>query len=275
MKMLIQLIVLVLFIFPGDPANLIPNSDVEALGTDATTESLSQDFREKNSKGKTCGLAACFGTTCSHYETPQPEDKETLARCSSPSLQHGCVLKEMKVLPKEDSALETKGLTLCPGARRPSHKQPRSLELKLTAKVARRTTRASKILHLRKSVVHIQFQNALQDIEGPQVLGPSRKRKKVPAPLLLKHFKRRRCGHVKVSSVPAEYPELVGKRIRHLYEEKDKTEAWYQGVVLRVYKPHKNPLKTVYEVKYDSEPEWQYYLEILQDYKKGWVELDE
>ncbi|KAK9393907.1 putative protein C15orf39 like [Crotalus adamanteus] len=259
----------------GDPANLIPNSDVEALGTDATTESLDQDFREKSTKGKTCGLAACFGTMSSHYKTPQPEDKETLTGCSSPSLQHGCVLKGMKVLPKEDSALETKGLTLCSGARRPSHKQPRTLELKLTAKVARRTTRASKILHLRKSVVHIQFQNALQDIEGPQVFGPSRKRKKVPPPLLLKHFKRRTCSRVKVSSVPSEYPELVGKRIRHLYEEKDKTEAWYQGVVLRVHKPHKNPLKTVYEVKYDSEPEWQYYLEILQDYKKGWVELDE
>lgn len=60
-----------------------------------------------------------------------------------------------------------------------------------------------------------------------------------------------------------------------MYEEKDKTEAWYRGVVLRVHKPHKDPLKTVYEVKYDNEPEWQYYLEILQDYKKGWLEVDE
>ncbi|XP_034265456.1 uncharacterized protein C15orf39 homolog isoform X1 [Pantherophis guttatus] len=259
-----------------DPAKSIPNREVEALGTDATTESLDQDFPEKSTKGKTCGLAACFGTTSLHYETIQPEDKEkTLARCSSPSLQRGCVLKGRKVLPKEDAALETKGLTLCPGARRPSHKQPRTLELKLTAKVARRTTRASKILHLRKSVVHIQFQNALQDIQGPQILGPSGKGKKVPPPLLLKRFKHRRHSRAKVSSLPSEYPELVGKRIRHLYEEKDKTEAWYQGVVLRVHKPHKNPLKTVYEVKYDSEPEWQYYLEILQDYKNGWVELDE
>lgn len=273
--MLIQLTVLVLFIFPEDPVKSIPNGEVEVLGTDATTESLDQDFREKSTKGKTCGLAACFGTTYLHYETLQSEDKETLARCSSPSLQRGCVLKGVKVLPKEDAALETKGLPLCPGARRPSHKQPRTLELKLTAKVARRTTRASKILHLRKSVVHIQFQNALQDIQGPQILGPSGKGKKVPPPLLLKRFKHRRHSRAKVSSLPSEYPELVGKRIRHLYEEKDKTEAWYQGVVLRVHKPHKNPLKTVYEVKYDSEPEWQYYLEILQDYKKGWVELDE
>ncbi|XP_026543058.1 uncharacterized protein C15orf39 homolog isoform X1 [Notechis scutatus] len=258
-----------------DPAKLIPNSDVEALGTDATTESLDQNFPEKNTKGKTCGLAASLGTTSLHYETLQPEDKETLARCSSPSLQRGCVLTGMKVLPKEDAALETEGSALCPGARRPSHKQPRTLKLKLTAKVASRTTRASEILHLRKSMVHIQFQNALQDIQGPQILGPSGKGKKVPPPLLLKRFKRRRHSRAKVSSLPSEYPELVGKRIRHLYEEKDKTEAWYQGVVLRIHKPHKNPLKTVYEVKYDSEPEWQYYLEILQDYKKGWVELEE
>ncbi|XP_032088363.1 uncharacterized protein C15orf39 homolog isoform X1 [Thamnophis elegans] len=258
-----------------EPAKLIPNREVEALETDETTESLDQDFQEKRTKGQTCGLAACFGTTSLPYETLHPDHQETLARCPSPSLQRSCVLKGVKVLPKEDTAVETKGLTLCPGARRPSRKQPRALKFKLTAKVARRTTRASKILHLRKSVVHIQFQNALQDIQGPQILGPSGKGKKVPPPLLLKRFKRRRHSRAKVSSLPSEYPELVGKRIRHLYEEKDKTEAWYQGVVLRVHKPHKNPLKTVYEVKYDSEPEWQYYLEILQDYKKGWVELDE
>ncbi|KAM6426174.1 uncharacterized protein C15orf39 homolog isoform 2-T2 [Liasis olivaceus] len=259
----------------GNPAREIPNSDVEALGTDAATESRGQDFRSESTKDKACGLAACLGTMCLHCKTHQPVDTGTLLRCSSPALQHDCMLNGMKVLPKEDTALETKGLALCSGAKRPSHKRPRTLELKLTAKVARRTTRASKILHLRKSVVHIQFQNALQDIQGPQVLGPSRKRKKVPPALLLKSFKRRRCSSARVSALPSEYPELVGKRIRHLYEEKDKTEAWYQGVVLRVHKRHKNPLKTVYEVKYDSEPEWQYYLEILQDYKKGWVELDE
>ncbi|XP_063169982.1 uncharacterized protein C15orf39 homolog isoform X2 [Candoia aspera] len=252
----------------GDPVREIPNTDVEALGTDAATESLGQDSRGKSTKGKACGLAACLGTTC------QPVDKETLLSCSSPSLQHDCKLKGMKALPKEDAALETKGFILCSGAKRPSQR-PRTLELKLTAKVARRTTRTSKILHLQKSVVHIQFQNALQDIQGPQVLGSSRKRKQVPPPLLLKRFKRRRCSSARVSALPSEYPELVGKRIRHLYEEKDKTEAWYQGVVLRIHKHHKNPLKTVYEVKYDSEPEWQYYLEILQDYKKGWVKLDE
>ncbi|XP_030621541.1 uncharacterized protein C15orf39 homolog isoform X2 [Chanos chanos] len=71
------------------------------------------------------------------------------------------------------------------------------------------------------------------------------------------------------------YPDLVGKRIRHLYEEKDKTEVWYKGVVLRIHEPHPNPLKTVFEVKYDSEPEWQYYLELLVDYKKGWLKVED
>lgn len=71
------------------------------------------------------------------------------------------------------------------------------------------------------------------------------------------------------------YPELVGKRIRHLYEENDKTEVWYKGVVLRVHEAHSDPLKTVFEVKYDSEPEWQYYLELLVDYKKGWLQIED
>ncbi|KTG31200.1 hypothetical protein cypCar_00019062 [Cyprinus carpio] len=71
------------------------------------------------------------------------------------------------------------------------------------------------------------------------------------------------------------YPDLVGKRIRHLYEENDKTEVWYRGVVLRIHEPHSNPLKTVFEVKYDSEPEWQYYLELLLDYKKGWLKVED
>ncbi|KAG7333246.1 hypothetical protein KOW79_003381 [Hemibagrus wyckioides] len=71
------------------------------------------------------------------------------------------------------------------------------------------------------------------------------------------------------------YPDLVGKRIRHLYEENDKTEVWYKGVVLRIHESHPNPLKTVFEVKYDSEPEWQYYLELLMDYKKGWLQIED
>ncbi|XP_039628308.1 uncharacterized protein C15orf39 homolog [Polypterus senegalus] len=110
----------------------------------------------------------------------------------------------------------------------------------------RSTRSTSKVLHLRRSVVQIKFRRLLS-------LRPGTPRG------------RRRAG----------YPDLVGKRIRHLYEEKDKSEVWYQGMVVRVHEKHPNPLKTVYEVKYDSEPEWQYYLELLQDYRKGWLVLDD
>ncbi|XP_034541364.1 uncharacterized protein C15orf39 homolog [Notolabrus celidotus] len=71
------------------------------------------------------------------------------------------------------------------------------------------------------------------------------------------------------------YPDLVGKRIRHLYEEDDKSEVWYIGEVLRIHEAHTNPLKTIFEVRYDSEPEWKYYLELLMDYKKGWLKIEE
>lgn len=71
------------------------------------------------------------------------------------------------------------------------------------------------------------------------------------------------------------YPDLVGKRIHHLYEEDDKSEVWYRGEVLRIHEAHSNPLKTVFEVRYDSEPEWKYYLELLIDYKKGWLKIED
>lgn len=71
------------------------------------------------------------------------------------------------------------------------------------------------------------------------------------------------------------YPDLVGKRIHHLYEEDDKSEVWYRGEVLRIHKAHPNPLKTVFEVRYDSEPGWKYYLELLIDYKKGWLKIED
>ncbi len=71
------------------------------------------------------------------------------------------------------------------------------------------------------------------------------------------------------------YPDLVGKRIRHLYEEDDKSEVWYRGEVLRVHEAHSNPLKTIFEVRYDSEPEWKYYLELLIDYKNGWLKIED
>ncbi|XP_041853209.1 uncharacterized protein C15orf39 homolog [Melanotaenia boesemani] len=71
------------------------------------------------------------------------------------------------------------------------------------------------------------------------------------------------------------YPDLVGKKIRHLYEEDDKSEVWYTGEVLRIHEAHTNPLKTIFEVRYDSEPEWKYYLELLIDYKKGWLKIQD
>lgn len=71
------------------------------------------------------------------------------------------------------------------------------------------------------------------------------------------------------------YPDLVGKRIHHLYEEDDKSEVWYRGEVVRIHEAHSNPLKTIFEVRYDSEPEWKYYLELLIDYKKGWLKVED
>lgn len=71
------------------------------------------------------------------------------------------------------------------------------------------------------------------------------------------------------------YPDLVGKKIRHLYEEDDKSEVWYRGEVLRIHEAHTNPLKTIFEVRYDSEPEWKYYLELMMDYQKGWLQIED
>lgn len=71
------------------------------------------------------------------------------------------------------------------------------------------------------------------------------------------------------------YPDLVGKRILHLYEEDDKSEVWYKGEVLGIHEAYPNPLNTIFEVRYDSEPEWKYYLELLIDYEKGWLKIED
>uniref|UniRef100_A0A452H2C5 Uncharacterized protein n=1 Tax=Gopherus agassizii TaxID=38772 RepID=A0A452H2C5_9SAUR len=157
-----------------------------------------------------------------------------------------------------------------------TQKSCRTLQLKLTSKASRKTRSTSRVLHLRNSMVRIKFQRVLRGVQRTLLHDTSRMRGRGPASrrgcsLLSKTFRH----ETESPTSPSRYPELVGKRIRHLYEENDKTEAWYQGVVLRIHKHHKDPLKTVYEVKYDSEPEWQYYLEILQDYKKGWLKVDE
>ncbi|XP_051898725.1 uncharacterized protein C15orf39 homolog isoform X2 [Pristis pectinata] len=161
---------------------------------------------------------------------------------------------------------------------------PRSIKIKesqvLVKKnnTALRPTRStSKLLHLRGSIVRLKFQKSVKTAPCRNiVLKPFTTRK----PLLTRNSQRL---DQKKSLKPLrfrkrqekEYPNLVGKRIRHLYEENDKSESWYKGVVLRVHEKHQNPLKTVYEVKYDSEPDWQYYLELLQDYEKGWLRVDD
>lgn len=151
-----------------------------------------------------------------------------------------------------------------------SRAQPACVRLKKTMdRTARKTLSTSKVLHLRNSLVHIKFQQVL----------PVTRRPKQPrvghdcVPLHTPFRQKRRCVERAAKQTP--YPELVGKRIRHLYEENDKTEAWYEGVVLGIYQQHPNPLKTVFEVRYDSEPKWRYYLELLQDFENGWLELDE
>ncbi|XP_024064183.2 uncharacterized protein C15orf39 homolog isoform X1 [Terrapene carolina triunguis] len=198
-----------------------------------------------------------------------PDGEDTLLKDGRPSSQ---------VVP---SSLDSKpnGLPPPSGAKRQllqTHKPCRTLQLKLTSKASRKTRSTSRVLHLRNSMVRIKFQRVLRGAQRTPLHGTRGMRERGPASrrgcsLLSKTFRH----EAESPTSPSRYPELVGKRIRHLYEENDKTEAWYQGVVLRIHKHHKDPLKTVYEVKYDSEPEWQYYLEILQDYKKGWLKVDE
>lgn len=280
------------FPFLDDPASGILNCNtntktLEENGlkvTDMTrrlqntsTVSLGLCFRRKRKESQKCGSTPQDEPVDLPAKTFQPVDHEKPQGPSATSVKQEAALRKAKGLPQEDMtlvALKTKGPPCRPGSKRQlfqTRKRPRTLQVKLTNEVARKTS-TSKVVCLQKSVVHIKFQNALQDIQGPPIHPAAGK--KVKKPLLMNRFRPQRCRE-RHSPVQPGYPELVGKRIRHLYEEKDKTEAWYRGVVLRVHKRHKNPLKTVYEVKYDSEPNWQYYLEILQDYKRGWLEVDE
>ncbi|KPP67261.1 hypothetical protein Z043_114164, partial [Scleropages formosus] len=119
--------------------------------------------------------------------------------------------------------------------------------------------KSTKALHLHRSMVHIKYCSYLSANHSKQ----------------RRRWVLRSAVRTARQAMKERYPELVGKRICHLYEEKDKSEVWYKGVVVRVHEPHPNPLKTVFEVKYDSEPEWQYYLELLMDYKKGWLKVED
>lgn len=90
-----------------------------------------------------------------------------------------------------------------------------------------------------------------------------------------RHWALQSAAHRAQKALKFYYPDLVGKRILHLYEEDDKSEVWYRGEVLCVHEAHSSPLKTTFEVRYDSEPEWRYYLELLIDYKKGWLKIED
>ncbi|MEE6518983.1 hypothetical protein FKM82_030353 [Ascaphus truei] len=68
------------------------------------------------------------------------------------------------------------------------------------------------------------------------------------------------------------FPDLVGKRIMHLFDDGG-CEVWFAGRVLRVHRRYRNPRDTQYEVWYDGEPGTQYFLELLQDYERGWLRL--
>ncbi|KAJ7311174.1 hypothetical protein JRQ81_006781 [Phrynocephalus forsythii] len=275
----------------GDTSRESPDSETNISGAEVTKQkvrarclqegslaSLGPNVQERFKQGRNYGLAPRDTSTCLPSETGQQANGGSSQGCI---LEKSAAMRNANWLSGEkrtvSGALESKGLH--PGAKRqllPTGDLPRTLQVKLSSSVPRRTTSStSKVLQLRKSVVCIKFQNALRDIKEPLGLNTAGKKWGKRASQSLKDFEHRRPRCVKPSALPFRYPELVGKRIRHLYEEEDKSEAWYQGVVLRVHQQHKNPLKTVYEVKYDSEPEWQYYLEILQDYKKGWLKLEE
>ncbi|XP_053319706.1 uncharacterized protein C15orf39 homolog [Spea bombifrons] len=69
------------------------------------------------------------------------------------------------------------------------------------------------------------------------------------------------------------FPDLVGRRILHLFDDGEQ-EAWFRGRVLQVHRRSSNPLDTQYEVWYDDEPGTRYFLELLQDYEKGWLRFE-
>ncbi|KAM3926842.1 uncharacterized protein C15orf39 homolog [Leptodactylus fuscus] len=69
------------------------------------------------------------------------------------------------------------------------------------------------------------------------------------------------------------FPNLVGRRILHLFDDGEQ-EVWFPGKVLRVHRRSRNPRDTQFEVWYDEEPGTRYFLELLQDYEKGWLRLD-
>ncbi|XP_073435680.1 uncharacterized protein C15orf39 homolog isoform X2 [Dendrobates tinctorius] len=70
------------------------------------------------------------------------------------------------------------------------------------------------------------------------------------------------------------FPNLVGRRILHLFDDGEQ-DVWFRGRVLRVHLRSRNPRDTQFEVWYDDEPGTRYFLELLQDYEKGWLRLED
>ncbi|XP_075713976.1 uncharacterized protein C15orf39 homolog [Rhinoderma darwinii] len=70
------------------------------------------------------------------------------------------------------------------------------------------------------------------------------------------------------------FPNLVGRRILHLFDDGEQ-EVWFRGKVLQVHRCSHDLRDTQFEVWYDDEPGTRYILELLQDYEKGWLRLDD
>ena len=63
---------------------------------------------------------------------------------------------------------------------------------------------------------------------------------------------------------------LVGKIIQHRVVEEDcDNEFWEKGEVLRIFKTNIDIKRTVYEIKYDSEPDATWKFPLLIDKSKG------
>ena len=63
---------------------------------------------------------------------------------------------------------------------------------------------------------------------------------------------------------------LVGKIIQHRVVEEDcDNEFWEKGEVLRIFKTNIDIKRTVYEIKYDSEPGATWKFPLLIDMSKG------
>lgn len=146
-----------------------------------------------------------------------------------------------------------------------SDKQPKS--------ASPRKVKSSLILKLRRirkhSGIHVyktQNPDTPKKKENLQKSPVCRKKQHRARPVFSYKKKRRRL-------TSKRFPNLVGRRILHLFDDGEQ-EVWFPGRVLRVHRRSSNPRNTQYEVWYDEEPGTRYFLELLQDYEKGWLQLD-